>query len=56
LQSPIFHRIAAKTYETVSSIQNKSKPLIEDSAKRAEVFAKTFKENLEKESKKAGWK
>ncbi|KAI8394200.1 uncharacterized protein BYT42DRAFT_591598 [Radiomyces spectabilis] len=44
LASPLFHRMAQKTHQHVSSITDKG-------TKTGSEFIKAFKENLEKESK-----
>ncbi|KAL1921424.1 uncharacterized protein VTP21DRAFT_11140 [Calcarisporiella thermophila] len=54
LQSPTFHRMAAKTHEKVSKLQNQSQPLIQEGSHRVNTFVQAFKENLKKESEKLG--
>ncbi|KAL1928253.1 hypothetical protein VTP01DRAFT_3169 [Rhizomucor pusillus] len=44
LASPLFHRMAARTHQHVSSITNKGSQVSNE-------FVKAFKENLEKERK-----
>ncbi|KAI8072925.1 hypothetical protein BC940DRAFT_291944 [Gongronella butleri] len=45
LASPLFHRMAARTHQQVSSIQ-------QTGSKHYNEFSKAFKENMEKEARK----
>ncbi|KAI7866358.1 hypothetical protein BDF14DRAFT_855509 [Spinellus fusiger] len=46
LASPLFHRMAARTHQKVSSVTDKG-------SKASNDFMKAFKENLEKEARNA---
>ncbi|KAI9021706.1 hypothetical protein J3Q64DRAFT_1745159 [Phycomyces blakesleeanus] len=46
LASPLFHRMAAKTHQHVSTVTEKG-------TKTGSEFMKAFKENLEKEARNA---
>ncbi|RIA95488.1 hypothetical protein C1645_872703 [Glomus cerebriforme] len=55
LESPAFHRFATRTHLHISKITEKASPYIDESAKRTEIFVKTFKENLKREAEKTNW-
>ncbi|CAG8586120.1 4739_t:CDS:2 [Paraglomus occultum] len=55
LESPAFHRFAAKTHRKVSQISNKASPYVDEASKRANIFVESFKENLRNEAQKKNW-
>ncbi|CAB4383314.1 unnamed protein product [Rhizophagus irregularis] len=55
LESPAFHRFATKTHTHISKMTEKASPYINESAKRTEIFMRSFKENLKREAEKTNW-
>ncbi|CAG8588807.1 15266_t:CDS:2 [Funneliformis mosseae] len=54
-ESPAFHRFATRTHTHISKISEQASPYIDESARRTEIFMKSFKENLKREAEKANW-